>query len=174
MKVKYDEKGDILYIDLFTNCSYAEEVAEGVYKTIDIKSNKVSGATIFDFNEKDFDELEKLIPEINWDEVALIEMARRNSELQEKEWYNMNLDTKELRLFKSTEEALAEGFNPLPNELVNEAVNELIKNKPNEKVIVADGPLYLWAEGLRQGRNNKCNCGSGKKYKNCCLKRSGE
>ena len=29
-------------------------------------------------------------------------------------------------------------------------------------------------ETMEQSRNEKCNCGSGKKYKNCCMQSSGE
>jgi len=50
----------------------------------------------------------------------------------------------------------------------------MVKHEGKDRIIVTDGPLLLWAEGLKQGRNNLCACGSGKKYKNCCLKRSGE
>ena len=86
----------------------------------------------------------------------------------------MNIDTNELKMFKATEEALKEGFNPIPDELIQEATNQMVKHEGKDRIIVTDGPLLLWAEGLKQGRNNLCACGSGKKYKNCCLKRSGE
>lgn len=90
----------------------------------------------------------------------------------------MNIDTNELRMFNNEEEAVKEGFVPIPDELIDGAYSQVVKHKVKHqdkgRIIVTDGPLRLWAVGLKQGRNNVCACGSGKKYKNCCLKRSEE
>jgi uncharacterized protein YecA (UPF0149 family) len=89
----------------------------------------------------------------------------------------MNVDTGELRRIligdeKSEAEQIAElmkhGFTPIPDELSKEANKEL---KDRDSVMVdmkKKSPLTAWAKRVKQGRNERCSCGSGKKYKNCC------
>ncbi|MBQ9131949.1 MAG: SEC-C domain-containing protein, partial [Clostridia bacterium] len=35
-------------------------------------------------------------------------------------------------------------------------------------------PTTVVKDGARVGRNDPCPCGSGKKYKNCCMRSSGD
>ena len=39
-----------------------------------------------------------------------------------------------------------------------------------QRTLRAQGDLYVYARGAgtRQGRNERCACGSGRKYKHCC------
>ncbi len=73
----------------------------------------------------------------------------------------MNTEKKEF----INEEQVVSGFNAELKESVQEFANQALK----EKITYSDVPIIIWAKGLKQGRNNKCACGSGKKYKHCCL-----
>lgn len=88
----------------------------------------------------------------------------------------MNVDTGELRRLASLlseeerKQLLGEGFTEVPQDLEKEAMRELA----DKDVVMVDmekkTPLTAWAKRVKQGRNEKCNCGSGKKYKYCCGK----
>lgn len=92
----------------------------------------------------------------------------------------MNADTGELRRIaivgdggagrETLKSLIEQGFSPVPEVLEPEAC-KLLEDK--ESIIVdiqkkPITPLLAWAQGVKQGRNEKCVCGSGKKYKNCC------
>ena len=58
--------------------------------------------------------------------------------------------------------------------LVNEKNSEMIKEKGIKKTILAMSKMRLGTirrRGKRLGRNAPCFCGSGLKYKKCCLKK---
>jgi uncharacterized protein YchJ len=83
----------------------------------------------------------------------------------------MNVNTGKLRRFSENEsEIIRKMFTSVPEHLEEEA-NSYLGDK--DSVIVdmeKQTPLTAWATGIKQGRNNKCSCGSGKKYKHCCGK----
>lgn len=49
---------------------------------------------------------------------------------------------------------------------VNEALNE--KEKPVKEKTICRGKTRIVPKEEKIGRNEKCPCGSGKKYKKCC------
>lgn len=55
---------------------------------------------------------------------------------------------------------------------VAEALKEK-KNPVHEKVICR-GKTYIVPKETKIGRNDLCPCGSGKKYKKCCMEKGGE
>lgn len=94
----------------------------------------------------------------------------------------VNVDTGELR--RLMDGALPEEFRKaaekntvrsswqeVPDELQEETEKELAGRDRTFVDMEKDTPLTAWARGIKQGRNNPCACGSGKKYKKCCLKR---
>ena len=46
--------------------------------------------------------------------------------------------------------------------------------QPVKKTVVRRAPTTVVKDGARVGRNDPCPCGSGKKYKNCCMRSSGD
>ena len=50
---------------------------------------------------------------------------------------------------------------------VAEALKE--KKNPNRATIVCRGRTYIAPIETRIGRNDPCPCGSGRKYKKCCM-----
>lgn len=62
------------------------------------------------------------------------------------------------------------GKNFIPSEPVVDKLKTLVEEKRQEKIRretpVKREPIVL---GERAGRNDPCPCGSGKKYKKCCL-----
>jgi uncharacterized protein YchJ len=89
----------------------------------------------------------------------------------------MNVDTGELRRMNDIGEAFEkafsdiskkEGFTQVPQELEEEAMRELAGKDSVMVDMKKKTPLTAWAKRVRQGRNERCACGSGKKYKYCC------
>jgi len=87
----------------------------------------------------------------------------------------MNVNTGELSALANLngmeeEQLIKDGFTLVPKELEGEAAKALAGR---ERVMVdmkKRTPLTRWAKKVKQGRNEKCACGSGKKYKFCCGK----
>ena len=65
---------------------------------------------------------------------------------------------------------LSDGFVPVPKHLEEDALNELAGKNSVMVDMKSKTPLTTWANKMNQGRNEKCLCGSGKKYKHCCGK----
>lgn len=88
----------------------------------------------------------------------------------------MNIDTGELRritknLSEEERRKLSdEGFVEVPANFKDEALRALIGNDTIMVDMEKKTPLTAWAKRIRQGRNEKCSCGSSLKYKNCCGK----
>lgn len=88
----------------------------------------------------------------------------------------MNVDTGELRFLaenlskEERDKLFAEGFTEVPKNLEEEAMKELLDQQKVFVDMQKDTPLTQWAKRVKQGRNEKCSCGSGKKYKYCCGK----
>jgi uncharacterized protein YecA (UPF0149 family) len=88
----------------------------------------------------------------------------------------MNVDTGELRRIAShlsveeRDELLEDGFTEVPENLEKEAMKALAGKESVMVDMKKKTPLTAWAKRVKQGRNEKCSCGSGKKYKNCCGK----
>lgn len=81
----------------------------------------------------------------------------------------MNVDTSELiRRLNNTD--LGEEFNIVPTDLEDEAIKELAGRNSVIVDMSRKTPLTEWANKVKQGRNEKCSCSSGLKYKNCCGK----
>lgn len=53
---------------------------------------------------------------------------------------------------------------------VIDSLNE--KKNPIKEKLICRNSTYVAPENTKIGRNTTCPCGSGKKYKNCCLKES--
>ena len=80
---------------------------------------------------------------------------------------------KEITTGKSIEEAIA----ALPKENMTDVLNYIQKN-PDEMSLFLNAPMQNYhpaiepvKRGKKIGRNEPCSCGSGKKYKRCCLKK---
>ena len=88
----------------------------------------------------------------------------------------MNVDTGELMRMRegvSHEEKaqlFAKGFYEVPKNLEEAANKELADNQRAMVNMRRNTPLTAWAKRVKQGRNEKCSCGSGRKYKVCCGK----
>lgn len=88
----------------------------------------------------------------------------------------MNVNTGELRVIpenlteEEAEKLLSEGFIKVPSEFDEEARRELAGKDSIMLDMKKKTPLTDWAKSVKQGRNEKCACGSGKKYKHCCGK----
>jgi len=85
----------------------------------------------------------------------------------------MNVDTGELRRLANMSEKeikvlLGDGFIPVPEEHEKEAMELLAGMESTRVNMKKKTPLTVWAKNVKQGRNEKCTCGSGKKYKFCC------
>lgn len=84
----------------------------------------------------------------------------------------MNVDTNELRRFTNEDERkelIKSGFTEVPEELEAEAFKELNERNRVFVNMRKKTPLIVWARDIKQGRNELCACGSGKKHKKCCL-----
>ena len=55
---------------------------------------------------------------------------------------------------------------------VAEALKE--KEKPVKEKVICRGKTYVVPKEAKIGRNDLCPCGSGKKYKKCCVEKGGE
>ena len=85
----------------------------------------------------------------------------------------MNVNTGELRrLMDLSEEEknqlIADGCTEVPQKLEEEAMRALAGKQSVMVDMKKKTPLTAWAKRVKQGRNEKCACGSGKKYKYCC------
>jgi len=67
-----------------------------------------------------------------------------------------------------TEEAKEEVIIIESDELIKEAINEM-HEKDSDKVIKGRAPVKQPVKHIKIGRNDLCPCGSGKKYKKCCI-----
>ena len=87
----------------------------------------------------------------------------------------MNVDTGALRRItdmspEERERLFGEGFVEVPRDFEEEAMRTLAGRESVMVNMKKKTPLAAWAKRVKQGRNEKCSCGSGKKYKNCCGK----
>lgn len=88
----------------------------------------------------------------------------------------MNVDTGELRRIlgnlneEGKEQLFSEGFTEVPEDLEQEAMKALAGKESVMLDMKKKTPLTVWAKRVKQGRNEKCACGSGLKYKKCCGK----
>jgi hypothetical protein len=90
----------------------------------------------------------------------------------------MNINTGEIRMLenltkKEKSELFKEGFREVPEELEEEAKKELAGQERAFVDARKRTSLNTWAK-MHVGRNDACPCGSGKKYKKCCLPKDEE
>ena len=59
-------------------------------------------------------------------------------------------------------------------QVANPITAGLAGGQPVKKTVVRRAPTTVVKDGAKVGRNDPCPCGSGKKYKNCCMRSNGE